>query len=101
MSSISSDSLWAFVKISRVTCSDQNLSFLKCKNESEDPSSCLSQGSAVTNCYDRKYAELIASPCAPAFSAYEKCVTDKRGIYRECRDLQDKLMECAKENKVL
>ena len=55
----------------------------------------------MSNCYDKKYEELMASPCASAFTVYEKCVTDKRGIYRECRDLQDKLMDCAKENKVL
>ena len=45
-----STELWAAAKIVGRACEAQNFAFIKCKATNADPSLCLQQGRAVTDC---------------------------------------------------
>jgi len=80
-----------------VKCRAENLAFLSCKAEDENPAKCLAQGAAVQNCVSELLVRL-SEACPEQFTAYSKCMEDhpvELYSFDDCRWHEKKLAQCA------
>merc|ERR1712091_675409 len=74
-------------------CSKVNAEFLACKNKDANPSACLVQGTAATECA-RDLLQRMSSACGPSLDSYSGCL-EKHGMeFRKCRKEQASFEAC-------
>merc|ERR1711904_396264 len=77
-------------------CSKVNADFLACKNKDANPSACLAQGTAATECA-RDLLQRMSASCGPSLDGYSGCL-EKHGMeFRKCRSEQAAFEACSKQ----
>lgn len=89
----SSSNLYAASKIIQSNCNGENLSFIRCKKENEEPSACLESGGKVMGCVVAT-VEHLSSKCKESFESYRGCLDANNLGFDKCRKEERALTRC-------
>ncbi|KAJ6640588.1 NADH dehydrogenase [ubiquinone] 1 alpha subcomplex subunit 8 [Pseudolycoriella hygida] len=80
-------------------CEKQNLEFMLCRQELDDPRKCIEEGKQVTSC-TMNFFRMVKKTCAEEFAQYANCL-DKSSPYfdyNRCRTTQGVYDKCIFDN---
>eukprot|EP01147_Barroeca_monosierra_P007169 gene7169-9650_t len=75
-------------------CAETSRQYMRCKkSNNDDPSKCLDEGSAVTNC-GIEFFRVLRSKCPSELEAQATCLEKNNHVFAKCRKTQSALDDC-------